>query len=1181
MASLDLASLVVSIKADVGDAVSGIEQVNSKLTSIENTTKEVVQSNNNAAKQFGDSWTETASKLVLVDKYVGSMGKSLTNFFKEGVQGASDLSETVSKTQQIFKSSSDEILDWSENAIGSMGMAQNTALTMASTFGDLATSIGLTESSATEMSMNLTQLAADLASFKNIGVDQAAQALQGIFTGNAQSLKSLGIVMNEATLSAYALSQGITTSLSAMSETEKVALRYQYVLQATANAQGDFQRTSSGLANEQRILSESVDSLRTSLGETLLPLMEALTGIAADIVQAIDALPDGIKAVVTAVGIATAAFLVAIPVVLALNAALTALGVTLSGGTLLLIAGITAAVAGIATLISGLVSLRDDATDTDADMKRLFKTIDDNSVKKVGIGVEIDTPTQEAVNGIISGIDDLFTQSDEELSKITCYVKVSEDETVTTDAATIKGHIEGLISPQAIATLKEYSAGHYVDPVALEKAQKEMEAVKTYLDSVYISLDSEAANAFLAELTQLYNDCAAIMAAPLTLTIDKTQAEKDLETFENSVKQTKLGVPVNLKKPTVFDVINYKKDVTGLLGVVKATVSLAKAQGADTTKLESLMEWLRGQEGEVNKVDFSVTDLNNNLPEITSNMTALAAAFADLLADPTLNLTVNGELNDDIKAFLNAFGVDTDDNIYSQMLQIQELFSGQDFNVDGIKTWTGAVKDLNTELQSVIKNIRAAAAQSAMVEIMRIQSDASLTPEEKEARSRSVYEAAMKTDAEYAAIQEKTDNFTLEGSTYEDLIGFMKENVLADTEVGKTMRKELGLTPSNTETEKSTAQKIFGGQSATDNGTVNYLGTDLIEEGVKEFQTGYLGLLRTFTKEAYELTDKEKLDIAMKDKKFERYKTNARNYGMVPKDMTDDELNNYILGLYYQQPFGDGNEYYQEKVAEAENKRFSSAYDNLISKSTALRTDKESGQTIDSQFLANAIADIDEKLADQSIDATYRKALEDSKASYEQMQPMVASAEYLANIKAIEDLAAAYKSGDDTALSDDRYTANLQAVVAGLGLSFDAVGTTEWQRAVVEQWGEKYGTGIYGEEFSAEWSKEGYNPFSAIQESADTTAASLDGLSAALADTTAGIVAGSVPTDGQGQTTVDTMIEEQSNIDTQINGDYNQYDGNVYNGCTFAPQASTKPTVEQTYGQTQQTQQGLSNEIGP
>ncbi len=108
----------------------------------------------------------------------------------------------------------------------------------------MGNSMGISSETAKKMSINMSSLAADMASFYNTYYESMQSALEGIYTGNTRALRQYGIVVSEATLEQYRLEQGISKSYSAMSEAEKIQLRYNYVLKATANAQGDFARTS-------------------------------------------------------------------------------------------------------------------------------------------------------------------------------------------------------------------------------------------------------------------------------------------------------------------------------------------------------------------------------------------------------------------------------------------------------------------------------------------------------------------------------------------------------------------------------------------------------------------------------------------------------------------------------------------------------------------------------------------------------------------------------------------------------------------------------------------------------------------------------------------------------------------------------------------------------------------------
>lgn len=199
-------------------------------------------------------------------------------------QMASDLEETKNKIDVAFGSglgnfdgAAKSVMDWSKTSTTAMGLAQQSALDLAALFGDMGTSMGLTKDEAAKLSMSLTQQAADLASFKNMNIEEVTTALNGVFTGETESLKQLGVVMTEANLEQYALTKGITKSYKAMTQAEKVQLRYNYVMEMTRNATGDYARTGGGFANQLRTLKENFKQLGAAMGA--LPMKNLAKGM--------------------------------------------------------------------------------------------------------------------------------------------------------------------------------------------------------------------------------------------------------------------------------------------------------------------------------------------------------------------------------------------------------------------------------------------------------------------------------------------------------------------------------------------------------------------------------------------------------------------------------------------------------------------------------------------------------------------------------------------------------------------------------------------------------------------------------------------------------------------------------------------------------------------------------------
>jgi hypothetical protein len=335
---MEIAQMWVKISADTSKFVSDLEK-----------TKKQVEDTSKRWADFG--------------KRASDVGKRLATFvtlplFAAGaasIKMASDMSESINKVDVAFKDNAEEIKSWSSTTLRQFGIAKGTALDMAATFGDMATGMGLNTGNASEMSRSLVGLAGDLASFKNISIDIANTALTGVFTGETESLKQLGIVMTQANLQEYAYAQGINKKIQEMNQAEQVMLRYNYVMEMTKNAQGDFSNTSSGAANQMRIFSESLKELGATFGANILPVVTSGITTINKWVQAFGEL-DGTsqKLIVGMAAVAAAAgpLLIVVGSAAGLFASLStiAAGMGITVGALVLpIVGVTAAIAALVT----------------------------------------------------------------------------------------------------------------------------------------------------------------------------------------------------------------------------------------------------------------------------------------------------------------------------------------------------------------------------------------------------------------------------------------------------------------------------------------------------------------------------------------------------------------------------------------------------------------------------------------------------------------------------------------------------------------------------------------------------------------------------------------------------------------------------------------------------------------
>lgn len=196
--------------------------------------------------------------------------KKLIQFGKEAIELGSDLEEVQNVVDVTFTTMSEKVNEFSKNAAVSAGLSETMAKRYVGTFGAMSKSFGFAENEAYQMSTALTQLSGDVASFYNITQDEAYTKLKSVFTGETETLKDLGVVMTQAALDQYALANGFGKTTSKMTEQEKVALRYRFVMEKLAGASGDFVRTSDSWANQTRILKLQVESLMATIGQGLI-----------------------------------------------------------------------------------------------------------------------------------------------------------------------------------------------------------------------------------------------------------------------------------------------------------------------------------------------------------------------------------------------------------------------------------------------------------------------------------------------------------------------------------------------------------------------------------------------------------------------------------------------------------------------------------------------------------------------------------------------------------------------------------------------------------------------------------------------------------------------------------------------------------------------------------------------
>ena len=205
----------------------------------------------------------------------------VTRFAAQSVGAASDLDESLSKTRTVFGDASAAVEKFAQDAATNLGLSTQAALEATSTFGNLFTAMGINQGKASALSQEIVQLAADLASFNNLpSVQDAIIALRSGLVGETEPLRRLGVNLSAARINAEALSSGLAETKGQIDAAAKAQAAFNLIMQDTATAQGDFARTSNGLANTTRTLQAAVDDAKASIGVGFVNAILAVTDAA-------------------------------------------------------------------------------------------------------------------------------------------------------------------------------------------------------------------------------------------------------------------------------------------------------------------------------------------------------------------------------------------------------------------------------------------------------------------------------------------------------------------------------------------------------------------------------------------------------------------------------------------------------------------------------------------------------------------------------------------------------------------------------------------------------------------------------------------------------------------------------------------------------------------------------------
>jgi len=234
--------------------------------------------------------------------------REIVNFGKEAIGAASDLAESANAVAVTFGDAASGIMKLGEEASKTVGLSAKDFNAFAVQFAGFTQQLTTADQDIVDVTDTLTTRIADFASVMNLDIPDAATKFRQALSGETEGMKQFGIDVSAAAVQSYALANGITDSAASMTEAEKVQARYGLIMEETAKMSGDFANTSDGLANQQRILAAEMENVKATVGQAMVPALQAVMGAVGPVVDAFTALPDGMQQTIVLAGTGAVGF---------------------------------------------------------------------------------------------------------------------------------------------------------------------------------------------------------------------------------------------------------------------------------------------------------------------------------------------------------------------------------------------------------------------------------------------------------------------------------------------------------------------------------------------------------------------------------------------------------------------------------------------------------------------------------------------------------------------------------------------------------------------------------------------------------------------------------------------------------------------------------------------------------
>jgi len=267
----DLASLYIKVDSDgVVTAGKNLDDLTDKSQKTEKATDSLSSSYEKLGKQLNQYAKYAAAAATALAVY------QLQKQVRIAIGLASDLQEVQSKFDVVFSGQQAKAEKWAKTLVDAYAMSTIEAKKYLSSIQDLLVPMGMSSVNAGELSNEIVKLSADLASFNNLPTEQVMLNIQSALTGEFEAMKKYGIILNKTIIEQKALTMGLADTTDEITGSIRANAAYAVMVEASAAALGDMERTMDSAANQQKQQQALLSDISTLLGQAILPYYEEL-----------------------------------------------------------------------------------------------------------------------------------------------------------------------------------------------------------------------------------------------------------------------------------------------------------------------------------------------------------------------------------------------------------------------------------------------------------------------------------------------------------------------------------------------------------------------------------------------------------------------------------------------------------------------------------------------------------------------------------------------------------------------------------------------------------------------------------------------------------------------------------------------------------------------------------------